>query len=217
MKITNKKLYVKTIMKRTNFILNGFLALATVLVFAQCTDKNNNASATSASAPVAGVAGSSNMKIAYVEIDSLLTKYNFWNDLNELMIKKEENIRTTLNERGKKLEAEVREFERKIQNNGYATRERAEQEQVRLMKQQQELQALQQKLSEELANENQKNSLQLRDSINSFLKIYNKDKGYDLIISNTGFDNLLYANPAYNITQEIIDGLNDRYTPSAKK
>ena len=195
-------------MKRTNFILNGFLALATVLVFAQCTDKNNNASTTSNVAPVAGVAGSSNMKIAYVEIDSLLTKYNFWNDLNEAMISKEENIRTTLNEKGKKLEAEAREFERKLQNGGFASRERAEQEQM---------QALQQKLSAELADENQKNSLQLRDSINSFLKIYNQNKGYDLIISNTGFDNLLYANPAYNITQEIIDGLNARYTSSTTK
>ena len=66
-------------------------------------------------------------------------------------------------------------------------------------------------------SENEKNSLQLRDSINSFLKIYNQNKGYDLIISNTGFDNLLYANPAYNITQEIIDGLNARYTPSSVK
>ena len=204
-------------MKRTNFILNGFLALATVLVFAQCTDKNNNASTTSNVAPVAGVAGSSNMKIAYVEIDSLLTKYNFWNDLNEAMISKEENIRTTLNEKGKKLEAEAREFERKLQNGGFASRERAEQEQMRLMKQQQDLQALQQKLSAELADENQKNSLQLRDSINSFLKIYNQNKGYDLIISNTGFDNLLYANPAYNITQEIIDVLNSRYTTSTTK
>ena len=157
-------------MKRTNFILNGFLALAIVLVFAQCSDNNN--AATSSTAPAVGVAGSSNMKIAYVEIDSLLTKYNFWNDLNEVMIQ---------------------------------------------MKQQQELQALQQKLSDELASENQKNSLQLRDSINSFLKIYNQNKGYDLIISNTGFDNLLYANPAYNITQEIIDGLNARYTPSSVK
>lgn len=201
-------------MKRTNFILNGFLALATVLAFSQCADNNN---AAASSAPVAGVAGSSNMKIAYVEIDSLLTKYNFWNDLNEQMIKKEENSRTTLNEKGKKLEAEAREFERKIQNNGFATRERAEQEQARLLKQQQELQQLQQKLGEELAAENQKNSLQMRDSINSFLKEYNKVKGYDLIISNTGFDNLLYANPAYNITNEIVEGLNARYNPSAKK
>ena len=201
-------------MKKKNFILNGFLALAIGLMFAQCAG-NNNASTTSA--PVAGATGSSNMKIAFVEIDSLLTKYNFWNDLSEQMLKKEENSRTTLNEKGKKLEAEVREFERKIQNNGYASRERAEQEQARLMKQQQELQELQQKLANDLAAENQKNSLELRDSINSFLNEYNKTKGYDLIISNTAFDNLLYGNPAYNITNEIVEGLNARYNPSVKK
>lgn len=201
-------------MRKINFILNGLLALTTVLVFTQCAG-NNNAATTSA--PAAGAAGSSNMKIAFVEIDSLLTKYNFWNDLSEQMLKKEENIRTTLNEKGKKLEAEAREFERKINNNGFASRERAEQEQARLMKQQQELQELQQKLTNELAAENQKNSLELRDSINSFLKVYNKDKGYDLIISNTAFDNLLYGNPAYNITNEIVEGLNARYNPSVKK
>ena len=201
-------------MKNLKFILNGFIALTFGLMFAQCAGNNN---AAPVSAPAAGAAGSSNMKIAFVEIDSLLTKYNFWNDLSEEMLKKEENIRTTLNEKGKKLEAEAREFERKIQNNGFASRERAEQEQARLMKQQQELQDLQQKLANDLAAENQKNSLELRDSINSFLKVYNQTKGYDLIISNTAFDNLLYGNPAYNITNEIVEGLNARYTPSTKK
>ena len=78
-------------------------------------------------------------------------------------------------------------------------------------------QQLQEKLTSELQAENQKISLQLRDSINSFLKIYNKDKGYSLIISNTGFDNLLYADPAFNITQEIVDGLNARYNPASSK
>ena len=156
------------------------------------------------------------MKIAFVEIDSLLTKYNFSNDLNEQIIKKEENIRTTLNEKGKKLEKEQQEFQRKYENNGFASPERAQQEYQRIQKQMQDLQVLQQKLSEELAAENQKNILQLRDSINSFLQIYNKDKGYDLIISNSGFDNLLYGNPAYNITDEIVEGLNKRYTPSVK-
>lgn len=195
--------------------MNGLLVMATVLMFAQCSGNNN--AATSAVAPAGGAAGSFNMKIAYVEIDSLLTKYNFWNDLNEVMIQKEENIRTTLNEKAKKLDADAKEFQRKYENNGFASPERAQQEYQRIQKQQQDLQVLQQKLSDELASENQKNSLQLRDSINSFLKIYNQTKGYDLIISNTGFDNLLYANPAYNITQEIIDGLNARYNPSSAK
>ncbi len=201
-------------MKKTNFILNGFLALAFGLMFAQCAG-NNNASTTSA--PVANATGSSNMKIAFVEIDSLLTKYNFWNDLSEQMIKKEENSRTLLNEKGKKLEKEAAEFQRKYENNGFVSPERAQQEYQRIQKQQQDLAELQQKLANELAAENQKNSLELRDSINSFLKVYNQDKGYDLIISNTAFDNLLYGNPAYNITNEIVEGLNARYNPSVKK
>ena len=196
------------------YILNGLMALALVLMFTQCADNKSNGSTNNAPAAVSGPA---NMKIAYVEIDSLLTKYRFWNDLNEMMIKKEENIRTTLNEKARELDSEMREFQRKLENNGFASRERAEQENLRISQKQRDLQQFQEKLSNELQSENQKNSLQLRDSINSFLKIYNKDKGYSLIISNTGFDNLLYADPAFNITNEIVEGLNARYVPASKK
>jgi outer membrane protein len=200
-------------MKNFKFILNGFMALAFGLMFAQCAGNNNAAPAAAAT----GAAGASNMKIAFVEIDSLLSKYHFCNDVNEEMLKKEENIRTTLNEKGKKLEKQAAEFQRKYENNGFVSPERAQQEYQRIQKQQQELQELQQKLTNELAAENQKNTLELRDSINAFLKVYNQEKGYDLIISNSGFDNLLYGNPAYNITNEIVEGLNARYNPSTKK
>ncbi len=199
-------------MKKMKYVLNGFLALALALMFTQCTDKKaENGNLTEITATVPG-----SMKIAYVEIDSLLTKYKFWNDLNEQMIQKEENIRTTLNEKAKDLDNDMREFQRKLENNGFVSQERAEQERVRIVQKQQKLQELQEKLTNELQTENQKNSLQLRDSINSFLKIYNKDKGYSLIISNTGFDNLLYADDAFNITDEIVEGLNARYNPSKK-
>ena len=200
-------------MKKIKFILNGFMALAFGLMFAQCAGNNNAAPAAAAT----GAAGASNMKIAFVEIDSLLSKYHFCNDVNEEMLKKEENIRTTLNEKGKKLEKQAAEFQRKYENNGFVSPERAQQEYQRIQKQQQELQELQQKLTNELAAENQKNTLELRDSINAFLKVYNQEKGYDLIISNSGFNNLLYGNPAYNITNEVVEGLNARYNPSAKK
>ena len=79
------------------------------------------------------------------------------------------------------------------------------------------MQALSNKLQSELMSENEKNSLQLRDSINSFLKEYNKTKGYSMIISNTGFDHLLHADSVYNITKEILEGLNARYSSPAKK
>ena len=66
------------------YILNGLMALALVLMFTQCADNKSNGSTNNAPAAVSGPA---NMKIAYVEIDSLLTKYRFWNDLKEMMIK----------------------------------------------------------------------------------------------------------------------------------
>lgn len=199
-------------MKRTKHILNAFAAFTFILLFTQCSEKNESAT-TTAVMPVAGT----EMKIAYVEVDSLLTKYRFWNDLNEQIIKKEENIRTTLNEKAKELDGEMREFQRKLENNGFVSRERAEQENARLLQKQRDLQQLQEKLYNDLQAENQKNSLQLRDSINSFLKVYNETRGYSLIISNTQLDNLLYANKSLDITQEIVEGLNARYNPSAKK
>lgn len=205
-------------MKLKNYIFNGILAMIAVILFAQCEGNKNGATVTQNSSedntPTSG-----NLKIAYVEVDSLLMKYDFWNDLNEMMMKKEENIRATLNQKMRELENDAKEFQRKIENGAYATRERAEQENARLVKKQQDLEALQNRLMSELQAENQKNNLQLRDSINSFLKIYNVDRGYDFIISNTGFDNLLFADTKYNITDEIIDGLNKRYspTPATKK
>ena len=74
--------------------------------------------------------------------------------------------------------------------------------------------ALHQRLMSELQQESDKNNIQLRDSINAYLKDYNKDKGYNFIINNAGSNNLLYADPAFNITKEVIEGLNKRYVPA---
>ena len=166
---------------------------------------------------IAQAGGLSEMKIAYVEIDTLLAKYNYCIDLNEAMVKKSENVRLTLNQKASELEKQKQEFQTKYQNNAYLSQERAQQEYNRIAKLEQDLQNLSNKLQSELMSENEKNSLQLRDSINAFLKEYNKTKGYSMIISNTGFDNLLYADSVYNITREILDGLNARYSSPVKK
>lgn len=196
-------------MKRLNHLMNGLAALALIVLFSQCTG-NAGQQSTTATAPANGVSG---LKIAYVEVDTLLSKYKFCMDLNEAMVKKSENVRLTLNQKASDLDKQKQEWQTKYQNNAYLSQERAQQEYNRIAKLEQDLQNLSNKLQSELISENEKNSIQLRDSINNFLKEYNKDKKYDFIISNTGFDNLLYANETYNITQEILDGLNARYVP----
>ncbi len=198
-------------MKRLSYLVNGIAALAVIVLFSQCAGKADQ-QVVSAAAQAPGLSG---MKIAFVEVDTLLSKYNFCIDLNEAMVKKSENVRLTLNQKAKELDKQKQEFQTKVQNNAYISQERAQQEYNRIAKLEQDLQNLSNKLQAELMSENEKNSLQLRDSINSFLKEYNKTKGYSFIISNTGFDNLLYADSIYNITDEILAGLNARY--SSKK
>ena len=199
-------------MKRLNYLVNGLAALALIVLFSQCTGKADNQTATTSGQASGELTG---MKIAYVEIDTLLAQYNFCIDLNEGMVKKSENVRLTINQKARELEKQKQDFQTKVQNNAYLSQERAQQEYNRIAKLEQDLQALGNKLQSELMSENEKNSL--RDSINAFLKEYNKTKGYSMIISNTGFDNLLYADSIYNITKEIVDGLNARYSSPAKK
>ena len=202
---------------------NGLLAMAAVsvaMLFSQCSNNANTAQNTACTAQDAAQqecsASASNLKIAYVDVDTLLIKYHFCVDLNETMVKKEENMRLTLNEKAVALEKEQQEFQRKYQNNAFLSQDRAQQEYNRLMKMQEDLQKLQNSLAQELATETAKNNLQLRDSISNYLKEYNKTKGYNMIVSNTGFDNLLYADQSFNITSEIIEGLNARYSKVKK-
>ena len=200
-------------MKRLNYLVNGLAALALIVLFSQCAGKADNQT-TNASAQAAGLCG---MKFAYVEIDTLLAKYNYCVDLNEAMVKKSENVRMTLNQKATALNKEKQDFQKKYENGAFLSQDRAQQEYNRLAKMEQDLQELSNKLQNGLMEENNKNSLLFRDSINAFLKEYNKTHGYSLIFSNTGFDNLLYADSAFNITKEIVDGLNARYSPAANK
>ena len=200
-------------MKRTNYLINGVAAVAVMFLFAQCAGKTEDKTGGAASG---GAVATTNMKIAYVEIDTLLAKYNFCIDLNEAMVKKSENVRMTLNQKATSLNKEKQDFQKKVENNAFLSQDRAQQEYNRLVKLEQDLQELSNKLQNGLMEENNKNSLQFRDSINAFLKEYNKTHGYSLIFSNTGFDNLLYADSTFNITKEIVDGLNARYSPVKK-
>lgn len=189
------------------FKLTAFAAVAAILLFAQCANNQNNQAAP-ATAPAAAVEGG--IKIAYVDIDSLLNNYTFSVTLRNEMLRKGENMRMTLSEKGKAIQADMEDFQRKVENNVYATRQRAEEEQNRIIKSQEEYARLEQRLVNELSAEEQKNNLTLRDSINNFLNDYNSTHGYDLILSKMA-DNILLANKALDITKEVIDGLNNRY------
>ena len=141
-----------------------------------------------------------------------MLRYNFSIDLNEQILKKQENARANYTQKARSLQSEAEEFQYKLQNGAFATRERAEQEQQRLMKKQQELQELDSRLTQELMEQTQAMNEQLRDTVVHYLKQYNQGKGYQIIFSNTAGSPIFLADDAYNITNEIVEYLNKRYS-----
>ena len=186
-----------------------FSALAVAAMMVSC----NNASPKMDEQPAA--ASGDGLKIAFVEVDSLMTQYDFAKDYSVTLQKKSNNARNTLTQTGNALQAAVNNFQQKINNNGFQSREQAASVQNAIQRQQNDLQELQARLENELATETAKFNEALRDSLQNFLKDYNADKHFDLILSKAG-DNILLGASRLDITQDVINGLNKRYKPGQK-
>ncbi|MBO4486906.1 MAG: OmpH family outer membrane protein [Bacteroidaceae bacterium] len=158
---------------------------------------------------------SKDVKIAYVDIDTLMAKYQYYLDCSEMLEKKRTSISNTLNNKGLALQKEMADFQQKVQN-GTITQDQATKTQAALIKKQNQLQSLQDNLAEEFQKEQNKYNEALHDSIDNFLASYNKTAGYTYILSRSN-DNILLADPNGNITDEVIEGLNKRYKKGSEK
>ena len=190
-------------------ILFSALATAVLAVSMTSCDKSSKQE----SEPVAAQTNPIELKIAYVEVDSIMTQYQFCKDYSLVLQKKSQNIQNTLQQKAAALQNAATNFQQKLQQNAY-TEQQARQIQAGLQKQQADLEALQQRLGNELQAENEKFNKALHDSIQNFLAAYNKDKKYTLILSKAG-DNILYADKAHDITRQVIAGLNKSYKKPA--
>ena len=197
-------------MNKKTILRTVALAFVATMGMTSC-DKSNPQMDQKAIASAKAAAG--DMKIAYVEVDSIMSQYKFCKEYSLILQKKGQNIQNTLAQKQQALQAAAANFQQKVQQNAY-TREQAEGVNASLQKQNNDLQILNQRLSAEFQNETDQFNKALRDSIQHYLASYNKDKKYSIIFSKQG-DNLLYADKAYDITNEIIAGLNKAYKGKA--
>ncbi|HHT22770.1 MAG TPA: OmpH family outer membrane protein [Bacteroidales bacterium] len=202
-------------MKNLSLIFNAVLLIAVIVLFVLVLGKKSNSEVVNMVKEGDSLVVQK-LPIAYVNIDSLLLNYTFAKNANEALISKQESSRATLNAKARQLQAEMDDFNRNLENQAFLSRERAENAQRDIIQKQQELQQLEANLTQQLMEQQQKMSEQLRDTVNAFLKDYNKSGKYQLILSNTGNDNILFAGKGYDITEEVIKELNDRYAKGKK-
>ncbi len=159
-------------------------------------------------ADVPEIAPDEQLPIAYVEMDSLLAKSTIYQQMQEELLAQQERSRATLNQKASALQADAQDFQNKLENRAFLSEERARSEQERIMRMQQELEQLDARLTQELAAKQAYMLDSLMTIIDNTVEQYNADKGYHFIFSNTGSAVILYGNPGYDITNDILTLLN---------
>jgi outer membrane protein len=198
-------------MKNVSLILNGVLFVAVaILYYLHFAPKGSESANESAATPT-------DLKIAYINSDSVLKYYDYFN-VN----------RQKLEEKGKKMDQEFRNRAQSLQNDigayqrnlGSMTIGQAKAVEEDLGKRQQNLQLYQRSLEQEIMNEQAKMNEDLYAKITAYLKEYGQARGLDAVLKYDPTSDLLYGGQALDITQDVIKGLNEAYkaetSPQAK-
>lgn len=199
----------------TLYIVSGVLAIAIIILYIlHFTSKPSVNGATGKELSVLLNDSSITLPIGYVNVDSLLMNYNFAKDLNESLLRREESTRATLNQREGQINSAAADFERKLRNNAFLTQERAQQEQTRILQMEQEYRQLAERLTQEFMLEQEKLNIQMEDTIKARMKEFNRNKNYEIIFSNRTTSTILLADEKYDITNEVVEFLNSKYSPA---
>ena len=172
------------------------LALASVLSLPSCQDKaQKSAPATAAEVQATG------LPIALVRMDSVTSQYKYAQEVKAALEKDAQEHQMRLQSKGAALQKAAADFERRMRINAFVSAEAQQSEQQKLIRMQQEGEALgAQLLLEDMMKE-----------LRAQLKEYNKDGRYKLVLTQVG-DNVLYAEEALDITDDFIKYLNEHYT-----
>jgi outer membrane protein len=203
-------------MKKILLIVNAVLVLAVgglyVLHFAGNGKATHNNATDMVSEGEIAPAGS----IVYIQIDSLVNNYDMYHDLRSELEVKVKGMDDDLTKRGRSFEREAKDFQEKVQK-GLITRSQAEELQMKLQQKQQDLQQYAEKLRADMEEEEAVMLRRIYEAITSYLKSYNADHNYSLIIStNASTNTIIQGHPSLNITKDVLAGLNATYVRPKK-
>ena len=91
------------------------------------------------------------------------------------------------------------------------TQKELELKQELLRNKQQQINNYQQAIEKQIQEEDQKASQNVINEINDYIEEYGENHRYDIIFGANGAGNIVYANKSTDITQEVLEGLNEQF------
>ena len=194
-------------MKNLSHILTYVLLLAVAVLYYLHFTSNQSTSSDTDEAQIAtnNAAGT----IAYINFDSLLTKYDFYKDKVQVLEAKKKKLETDLQNRASGLEREFNNFQKNAPNMTIAQGRAKEEE---LLQKRQNLLNQQQNLTIELQRDEALVNGELYDNVTELLSKIGLEKDLQVVLTYTRGSGVLYANDSLNITEEVLARLNSSYS-----
>ncbi len=196
-------------MKNASLLINAVLAIAIAVLYYLHFKDQKPATVTP---PI--VAEAKGKNIVYVNVDSLLTKYEYFKDAQKVLASKRFQLDNDLNTRGRSLQNEVAFFQQKAPT---MTQEQGRATEAALQKKQQDLVAYRDQAAQNLAADEQKKNEELYNRIFDYLKKYNQQNKYEFVLGYTKGGGILFADSGNDVTKQILTGLNKEYDEKQTK
>jgi outer membrane protein len=148
--------------------------------------------------------------IAFINIDTVIFKFDMFHDKREDLMAKQKNAEAELNSKGTQYEKGARDYQDKV-SKGLVTRATAAEMEQALMQQQQELVRLRDKLQSNLMEEEQVMNRQILEYITKFLDQNKSEYNYQYIFGKSFGSVVLYGDSGLDITKRVLDAINKKY------
>jgi outer membrane protein len=196
-------------MKKISIALFTVLFLAIIgLYFLHFSGGKKNEPTVAQAGPPAG-------GIAYVNIDSVIFKFDMFFDRRDELMAKQKSAEAELTSKGSIYEKGAKDYQDKV-NKGLITRATAAQIEQSLVQQQQELVTLRDKLQSNLMEEEQVMNRQIMEYITKFLEENKAEYNYQFILGKSFGGVVLFSDKSLDITQRVLDAINKKYKADKK-
>ena len=197
-------------MKIANIVINVVLAAAVVVLFIFQFSGDEKKEKGGELAASAVLADPGEISIAYFNMDSVMSNWDLYFDLQQELSQKQTELEADFAGRTETFYQSVQDAQYKIQK-GLVTRAEAEQLQQQLGTEEQNLQVLQNQYAQQLQEEGMVKNRQMLDRIETYVAELSEVQGYSYVYSYAFGGNLIYGAKSLDITSAVVKGLNDKY------
>ena len=196
-------------MKNISTLLSLLALVLTLILFYLFFSHKNPAPAQVINTEKAPASGA--FRIAYFDIDSLEANYSYFKDVLNQVKSRENAMNAELSGMEKTYQKKISEWQQKSNTMSQAESDQVQREYATM---QQNYQSRKQALQEDLFKQNEDLKSRIKKKIEIYLKEYNKDHNYSYIFAYESNSFMYYQDTAYNITRDLINGLNADYKPA---